>query len=59
MRKLNTFLADESGVSATEFGLILALIAAAIIGSLAFLVAHPSGGGENSASMLGPEGWNA
>lgn len=37
MAKLSHFIADESGASAAEYALILALIAAVIIGALTAL----------------------
>ena len=37
MRDLSTFLNDESGASAAEYALILAIIAAGIIGAMLFL----------------------
>lgn len=37
MHRLSTFLADESGASAAEYALILALVAIVIIGGLTIL----------------------
>lgn len=37
MQRLSTFLADESGASAAEYALILALVAIVIIGGLTVL----------------------
>ena len=37
MRAVSTFLNDESGASAAEYALILAIIAAGIIGAMLFL----------------------
>jgi len=37
MQKLRSFLADEQGATAVEYGLMVALIAAVILGTVAFL----------------------
>jgi pilus assembly protein Flp/PilA len=37
MKTLKTFLRDESGATAIEYGLIAALVAVAIIGALSFI----------------------
>ena len=37
MQKLRTFLADEQGATAVEYGLMVALIAAVILGTVGLL----------------------
>jgi len=37
MQKLRSFLADEQGATAVEYGLMVALIAAVILGTVALL----------------------
>ena len=37
MQKLQTFLADEQGATAVEYGLMVALIAAVILGTVGLL----------------------
>ena len=52
MRVFSKYLADESGATAAEYGLIIALVAAAIITAFGLLGTHISGVVTNVANSV-------
>ena len=52
MRNVTTYLADESGASAAEYALILAIIAVAIVTALGLLQTAISGAINNAANNI-------
>jgi pilus assembly protein Flp/PilA len=53
MKSIKKFVADESGVTAIEYGLIAALIAVAIIATVGFVGTNLSKVFNNVATTLG------
>ena len=52
MKMLTQFLKDESGASAAEYALILAIVALAIVAALTFLSTSISGAINKAANII-------
>ena len=52
MRSISKFLRDESGASAAEYALILAIVALAIVAALTFLSGSISGAINAAANII-------
>jgi pilus assembly protein Flp/PilA len=52
MTKLSSFVRDESGASAAEYALILAVVCAAIAGALLFLKGAIQNGTNSAANAI-------
>ncbi len=53
MEKIRNFFKDESGASAVEYGLLVALIAVVIIGAVSALGTSISGAFTSAATSIG------
>ncbi len=53
MEKIRNFFKDESGASAVEYGLLVALIAVVIIGAVSALGTSISGAFNSAATSIG------